>query len=69
VSEWHDEDRAVPMVRYECGVCAMVATCVVTPASELAWLDHMARHADPSDYRGWTWAVLELPSGRPSTAV
>lgn len=69
MSEWFDEDRTTTMVRYECGVCTMTATCVVTAASELAWLDHMANHADPSCYQGWTWVVLELPVGSTRTAV
>jgi len=58
----------VAMVRYECNVCPMSASCVVTAVSELAWLDHMETHADPLDYRGWTWTVYPLPFGETSTA-
>lgn len=53
----------VPMVRYECGVCSMSATNVVTPVSELAWLDHMETHSAKSAYKAWTWMVVPLEFG------
>lgn len=53
-------NRETDMVHYECGVCLATATCVQTPAADLAWLDHMANHADPYCYGRWTWTVLPL---------
>jgi len=49
------------MVHYECHTCAMSATCVATSSSSLAWLDHMAIHADPRNFSQWTWMVQALP--------
>ena len=48
------------MIRYECGICPMVATCVATPSADLAWQDHMNIHANKRSYRAWTWAVVPL---------
>lgn len=48
------------MLHYCCDVCAMSATVVATSTAVLAWLDHMARHADPSLYRCWEWTVVPL---------
>jgi len=50
----------VQMVHYECTTCHMEATCVVTPAAELAWLDHMENHVVKDGYHAWTWTVLKL---------
>lgn len=50
----------VAMIRYECGVCDMVATIVDNGPGRLAWHDHMANHADPSLFRSWTWGVIPL---------
>nr|CRY97801.1 hypothetical protein [uncultured prokaryote] len=55
------------MLRYECQTCDMAATVVATPAAALAWLDHMERHAVPSNYRVWAWTVVELDL-RPDSA-
>lgn len=51
----------VQMIRYECGTCDMVATCLANPVSELAWLDHMDIHVCKDHYRAWTWTVQALP--------
>lgn len=48
------------MIHYECHVCAVTATCVVTPSSSLAWLDHMEAHADRGAFSSWTWSVEPL---------
>jgi hypothetical protein len=48
------------MIHYECGVCHIAATCVANGSAELAWFDHMATHAVETDYRAWTWSVLQL---------
>lgn len=48
------------MVHYQCFVCHMTATCVVTPGAELAWLDHMGTHARPEHYGSWAWTVQQL---------
>lgn len=56
--------RNAHMVRYECDHCEMVATCVVTPAAEQAWLDHMNDHGPEATWRTWMWEVLELPFDR-----
>lgn len=53
----------VKMVRYECDVCSMSATCVATPSSRLAWLDHMSIHIRQRDFKSWTWDVVPLPLG------
>jgi len=50
----------VPMVHYECDVCHIAATCVVTPSAELAWLDHMETHSAKTAYKAWTWHVVPL---------
>lgn len=52
------------MIHYECYVCHVSATCVVTPSATLAWCDHMANHADPTHYGQWTWSVVPLPLGQ-----
>ena len=58
-----DEDGrlSVPMIHYACDVCSMTATMVVTPASSLAWLDHMSNHHDPKYFQCWTWQAVKLP--------
>jgi len=60
VTAMQEAGAPVPMIHYECQTCGMTATCVVTPASGLAWHDHMAVHALVDNYRAWTWAVLPL---------
>lgn len=55
------EAREVPMVHLECRVCSMSATCVATPAADLAWLDHMETHSARDAYDAWTWYVVPLP--------
>lgn len=56
--EQRQEETA--MVHYHCDVCGMTATCVATPAADLAWQDHMAIHAQKRRYGVWTWTVLRL---------
>jgi hypothetical protein len=48
------------MIHYQCQVCGMTATCVVTAVTSLAWLDHMDSHADSSLFLSWTWQALQL---------
>lgn len=55
-----DESKGVPMIHWECRTCGMSATCVVTPAAELAWLDHMDTHSAKFNYGAWTWTVVPL---------
>lgn len=57
------------MIRYECRVCEMSATCVDNGPSRLAWHDHMAIHADPRLFDAWVWVVEPLPVDIPGTAV
>jgi len=52
---------ATAMVHYVCEICGMSATLVQTPVGDLAWLDHMANHVDPSMYRAYAWEVHRLP--------
>jgi len=54
------EGISTQMVHYQCGTCGITATMVITAASELAWLDHMATHAVPDNYRSWHWTVQQL---------
>lgn len=61
--------RETQMIHFECEVCSMSATCVVTPATELAWLDHMATHAARDAFRQWTWTAVELPLDPSITSV
>jgi len=48
------------MIHYECHTCGVTATCVVTPASDLAWLDHMENHSAKKNYSAWSWTVVQL---------
>lgn len=48
------------MVHFQCHVCDVRATCVVTNAAVLAWLDHMEIHAAKTAYDAWTWVVVPL---------
>ncbi len=57
----NDAGLVTDMAHYECDVCKITATIVRTPAGELAWLDHMAIHAQQRAYRVWTWRVVQLP--------
>lgn len=49
-----------PMVHYVCD-CGMTSTCVVTPAAEKAWSDHMDSHQLPMHYTAHTWTAITLP--------
>jgi hypothetical protein len=51
------------MVHYECHTCGMQATCVSTPSSSLAWLDHMETHVVKDGFSAWGWTVVPLPFG------
>jgi hypothetical protein len=53
-------DNACAMIRYECHMCSMTATCVDNDVSRGSWLDHMACHADSGEFSAWTWNVLKL---------
>jgi hypothetical protein len=55
--------EAVPMVHYECYTCHMQATCVQTPSSDLAWLDHMENHGAKDNYGVWVWDVVPFEFG------
>lgn len=59
--------RVTRMVHFECHTCHMTATCVVTPASELAWMDHMDTHSAIDNFSMWGWEVLELPFDQTAT--
>lgn len=48
------------MVHYECEVCSMSATCVLTGSAEAAWTDHMASHTEPHRFGRWCWEVVPL---------
>lgn len=48
------------MIHLSCDTCGITATCVATPAADLAWLDHMETHAVKDGYRAWTWTVVQL---------
>jgi len=54
----HSEETK--MVHYECNVCTMTATCVMTPSAVLAWHEHMEKHVDPRAFGQWTWDVVPL---------
>lgn len=54
------QESTTAMIRYECDVCDMVATCVVTEATSLAWLDHMDTHERTATYHAWSWEVVPL---------
>lgn len=51
------------MIHYQCHVCGITATCVVTPVSDLAWLDHMALHVAQTEFSAWAWEVQQLAFG------
>jgi hypothetical protein len=55
-----DDDATTLMMRWECYVCGMAATCVATDTAERAWREHMALHADPTHFGAWGWAVIAL---------
>lgn len=58
-----NRDEETAMIHYQCHTCGITATCVVTPVSDLAWLDHMDQHGAKTNYSAWTWAVIPLPLG------
>ena len=55
-----DSPQTESMIRYECDVCDVGATCVVTEASARAWLDHMETHGLDATYSAWVWEVHQL---------
>lgn len=55
-----EESSRTVMVRAECAQCSMTSTMVLTEASHLAWMDHMATHEDQEGYDAWVWEVLRL---------
>lgn len=58
--EMEQQQASTNMIHYECEVCGVSATCVITPSAELAWLDHMATHASPKAFQAWTWTAVPL---------
>jgi len=57
----NERGTSVEMIHFECQVCGIGASMVRTPTGDLAWLDHMANHADKRAFRRWTWNVVPLP--------
>lgn len=49
------------MIHFQCYVCHMTATCVLTSSARLAWHDHMANHALRDAFGQWVWHVEPLP--------
>lgn len=49
------------MVHYECGVCGVMATCVLNEPAQLAWLEHMDNHSAKTAWQAWYWDVVPLP--------
>lgn len=54
-------EKETHLVRFECGNCEMVATVIDTHTGRRAWADHMDTHSWSTNYRCWTWSVIELP--------
>ncbi len=51
------------MIYFECQTCLCTALCVDTATARLAWHDHMENHVLTSNYRAWTWTVVQLDLG------